>query len=138
MHSHMSCLVDNTRVSNLLEHMVSTTSLYEIHLCKLMLSSSHKPLCSMEDNPPLVDMCWVVILISCVTPNHSSCLYIQDTSSVYSSHIQLSNYLLFNYLISNYLISIIILIIIEILIWSSLVSLVLSIELLDLGVELLP
>lgn len=98
MHSHMSYLVDNTGVSNLLEHMVSKTYLYEIHLWKLILSSSHKLLCSMEDNPPSVDMCWVVILISCVTSRHIGCPYIQAPSMMYSS---------------NYLISIIILIIIS-------------------------
>ena len=76
----MSCLVDNTGVRNLIKHMVSTTSLYEIHLCKLILLSLHKFLCSMEDNPFMVDMCLVVEPISSLTPSHSRCL---GTSSVY-------------------------------------------------------
>lgn len=90
----MSYLVDNTGVSNLFEYMVSTTSLCEIHLCKLILSLSHKLVCSMEDNLLLVDMFLIVMFISLLTPSHSSCLYIQGTSSVYSSHIQLSNHLI--------------------------------------------
>ena len=118
MHSHMSYLVDNTGVSNLLEHVVSTTYLYEIHLCKLILSSSHRILCSMEDNPYLVDMCWVVILISYLTSRHISFPYIQAHSMMYSS----------NYPLSNHLISI--------LIWSYFVSFVLSLELLDLDIIL--
>lgn len=63
MHCHMSCLVDNTGESNLFKNIMSTTSLHEIYLYKLILSSSHKFLCSMEDNPLLVDMCIVLMLI---------------------------------------------------------------------------
>ena len=67
MCTHMSCLIDNTGVSNSFMHMVSTTqelasnlstSLYEIHLVILILS------CTMENNPLLMDMCVVVMLIS--------------------------------------------------------------------------
>ena len=43
-----------------IEHMLSTTSLYRIHLCILILSLLHVHSCTMEDNPLLVDMCLVV------------------------------------------------------------------------------
>ena len=121
----MSCLVNNIGVSNLFEHKVSKTSLYEIHVCKLILSSSHKLLFSMEDNPPLVEMCWVVILIHCVTSRHIGCPYIHAPSMI---HYPLSNYMInpiIIYPLSNHLISI--------LIWLYFVSLVLSLELLDVS-----
>lgn len=56
----MSCHVDNTIVCTPIEHMLSTTYLYEIHLCILILKLLHLHSCTMEDNPLLVDMCLVV------------------------------------------------------------------------------
>ena len=78
MRTHMSCLVDNTRVSNSFmhmmsttqelalefKHMVSTTCLYKIHFVILILSLMYIHSCTMEDNPLLVDTFLVVILIS--------------------------------------------------------------------------
>ena len=60
MHSHMSCHVDNIVACTIIEHMFSTTSVYEIHLYILILSLLHVHSCTMEDNPLLVDMCLVV------------------------------------------------------------------------------
>ena len=73
--------------------MLSTTSLYEIHLCILILSLLHVHSCTMEDNPLLVDMCLVVMFFSLLTPSHSNCLHIQALLvCIKSSDIQLSNY----------------------------------------------
>ena len=82
MRCHMSCLVDNTGVSNLFKHIVSIKSLRKIHLAMLILSFLHIHSCTMENNPLLVDVCLVVELISSLTPSHSRCLYIQ--TRVYS------------------------------------------------------
>ena len=50
--------VYNIGVSTLIKHMVSTTSLQEIHLGILILSLMHVYSCTMED------VCLVVMLIS--------------------------------------------------------------------------
>lgn len=90
----MSCHVDNTVVCTPIEHMLYTSSLYEIHLCILILSLLHVHSCTMEDNPLLVDMWLVVMLISLLTSSHINCLYIQGTSMMYSSNHLISNYLI--------------------------------------------
>ena len=78
MHTLVSFLVDNIGVSNsnyahgvyntgvstLIKHMVSTKSLHEIHLVILTLSLMHEHSCTMDDNPLLVEVCLVVMLIS--------------------------------------------------------------------------
>ena len=110
----MSCHVDNIVICTQIEHILSATSLYEIHLCIFILSLFHVHSFAMEDNPLLVDMCLVVMLIACMNPRHISCLYMQGTSMMYSY---------------NYLISIIILIIF--------IFLLLFIEVLDIGIKLL-
>ena len=73
----MNFHVDNIVVCTLIERMLSTTSLYEIHIYILILSLLHVHSCTMEDNPLLVDMCLVVMLISLLTPSYISCLYIE-------------------------------------------------------------
>ena len=60
----MSCNVDNIVVYTLIEHMLSTTSLDEIHPVILILSLMHVHSCTMEDIPLLVDVYLVVMLIS--------------------------------------------------------------------------
>ena len=62
LHIHMSFHIDNIVVCTQIEHILSTKSLYEIHLCILILLLLHVHSHTMEDNPLLVDMCWVVIL----------------------------------------------------------------------------
>ena len=63
MHTHLSCHVENIEANNslyahgvynigvsiLFKHMVSTTSLHEIHLVILILSLMHIHSCTMED-----------------------------------------------------------------------------------------
>ena len=73
----MSYLVDNIGVNNLFKHIVSTTSLYEINLVILILTFLYIHSCTMEDNPLLMDVCLVVILITLLTPSHFRYLYTQ-------------------------------------------------------------
>ena len=78
----MSFHVDNTIVCTPIEHMLSTTSLYEIHLDILIHSLLYVHSWTMEDSPLLVDMCLVVMFISCMTPRHISCIYIHTVGNI--------------------------------------------------------